>query len=66
MAAELFRMNSTGKTKKGTPTGTFYTIKKNKRTHPEKLKMMRYDKRAYNEKTDKCGMHVLFEEGKIK
>ena len=66
MAAELIRMNSTGKTKKGKSTGTFYTTKKDKRTHPEKMKMKRYDRRAYDEKTDKCGVHVVFEEGKIK
>ena len=66
MPAELIRLNSTGKTEQGKSTGTFYTTTKNKRTITEKLKFRKYDKRAYNKETGKCGMHVLFEEGKIK
>ena len=59
------KMNSTGTTKDGRKTGTFRTTTKNKRTTTEKLKKKYFDPRAYNAETGKCGMHVLFEEGKI-
>lgn len=59
------KLVSTGLTKKGKKTGTFRTTTKNKRTTTEKLKFNCYDKRAYNSATNKEGMHVLFEEGKI-
>ena len=62
---DKIKMVSTGKTKAGKKTGTFRTTTKNKRTMTEKLKLMHFDKRAYNEETGKIGMHVLFEEGKI-
>jgi large subunit ribosomal protein L33 len=39
-------------------TGHFYTTKKNKRTHPEKLELMKYDPIARK--------HVLYKEAKIK
>jgi ribosomal protein L33 len=38
---------------------------RNRKTKPEKLKMKHYDPRAYNAKTGKTGMHILFEETKI-
>ena len=62
---EIIKMASTGKNKKGKPTGTFRTTKKNKRTKTEKLRMKHYDPRAYNAETGKCGMHVYFEETKL-
>ena len=39
-------------------TGYFYVTKKNPRTKPEKLELMRYDPKARK--------HVLFKESKIK
>ena len=39
-------------------TGYFYVTKKNPRTKPEKLELMKYDPRARK--------HVLFKESKIK
>ena len=62
---EIIKMLSTGKTKEGKPTGTFRAKTKNKKKTTEKLKMKSYDPRAYNTKTGKCGMHVMFEETKI-
>ena len=62
---EIIKLLSTGKTKAGKPTGTFRTTTKNKRTKPEKRKTKHYDARAYNAKTGKCGMHVIFEETKL-
>lgn len=62
---EKVKMNSTGTTKEGRKTGTFRTTTKNKRTTTEKLKKKYFDPRAYNAETGKCGMHVLFEEGKL-
>lgn len=56
-----------GKSKKGREiiklestagTGFFYTITKNKRTHPEKMELMKYD--------PKVRKHVLFKEVKLK
>lgn len=63
---EKIRMNSTGKGKDGKATGYFKTTTKNKRTSTEKLKRKCFDPRAWNPETGKLGMHVLFEEGKIK
>jgi ribosomal protein L33 len=62
---EKIKLISTGLTKEGKKTGTFRTTTKNKRTKTEKIKLKRFDKRAYNTETGKTGMHVLFEEGKI-
>jgi len=62
---DKIKMLSTGKTKDGKPTGTFRTTTKNKKTKPEKLELKSYDKRAYNDKTSKSGMHVVFKETKI-
>ena len=39
-------------------TGNFYVTKKNPRTKPEKLELMKYDPKARK--------HVLFKESKIK
>lgn len=62
---DKIKMLSTGKTKAGKPTGTFRTTTKNKKKTTEKLKMRHYDPRAYDAKTGKNGMHVMFEETKI-
>ncbi len=63
---EKIKLISTGKNKKGKPTGTYYTTTKNKRNITEKITMKKFDKRAYNPETEKPGMHVEFKEGKIK
>ncbi len=63
---EKIRMNSTGTQENGKPTGYFKTTTKNKRTMTEKLEMMCFDPRAWNEKTKRNGKHVKFKEGKIK
>ena len=60
------KLNSTGLTKDGVKTGVYYTTVKNNKNTPEKFKMKKFDKRAFNPETGKCGMHVDFEEGKIK
>ncbi len=39
-------------------TGHFYTTTKNRRTHPEKMEVKKYDPRVRK--------HVLYKEGKIK
>lgn len=62
---EKVKMVSTGTRKDGKKTGTFRTTTKNKRTTTDKLKFKYYDPLAFNKETGKCGMHVLFEEGKI-
>ena len=59
------KMVSTGLRKDGKKTGTFRTTTKNKRTTTDKLRFKYYDPKAYNAETDKIGMHVIFEEGKI-
>ena len=66
--SELVRMNSTGKTKAGEKTGYFYTTQIGKafKQLGKKLRLKRFDPRAFNEKTGKCGIHVWFEQGKIK
>ncbi|WP_267256986.1 50S ribosomal protein L33 [Coxiella endosymbiont of Ornithodoros maritimus] len=62
---EKIMLQSTGKTKAGKPTGTFYTTYKNKRNTTDKLNIKKFDPRAWNSETGKCGMHVLFKEKKI-
>lgn len=62
---EKIKMVSTGTTKDGKKTGTFRTTTKNKRTMTDKLRLKYYDPRAFNAETGKCGMHVMFEEGKL-
>lgn len=60
------KMNSTGKTQEGNPTGIYYTTTKNPKNSPTKFKMKKFDRRAFNPETGKQGMHVEFEEGKVK
>jgi ribosomal protein L33 len=64
-AREKIKLVSTGKTKKGSLTGTYYTTTKNKQK-TEKLELLKFDRLAFNPTTGKIGMHVLFKEGKIK
>ena len=59
------RLVSTGTNKDGKKTGYFYTTLKNKRM-TEKMSFKKFDPRAFNKETGKCGMHVLFKEEKIK
>lgn len=66
MPRDLIKLVSEGKTQDGEPTGTFYTTSKNKRLSTEKLRLKKFDRRAYNEKTGKVGAHVMFKEDKIK
>jgi large subunit ribosomal protein L33 len=56
-------MLSEGKLQNGKPTKTVYysTIGEGK----EKLKLRKFDPRAYNTETGKMGMHVLFNEKKV-
>jgi large subunit ribosomal protein L33 len=64
---EKIKLVSTGKTKAGESTGTFYTTTKNKRGENKgKLEIMKFDPRAFNAATGKVGCHVLFKEEKIK
>lgn len=62
---EKIQLRSTGKGKNGKPTGYFKTTTINKRTSTEKLEYMKFDPRAWNEKTGKPGMRVLFKQKKI-
>lgn len=63
---EKIRMNSTGKKKDGKSTGHFYTTTKNKRNTPDKIRIKKFDPRAWNEKVQRHGMYVEYVEGKIK
>ncbi len=65
-AREKIKLVSTGTRKCGKSTGYYYTTVKNKRNSPEKMKIMKYDPRAWNEATGKYGKHVEFKESKIK
>ena len=63
---EKIKLVSTGKKEDGKPTKTFYTTTKNKRTQTEKMKIKKFDPRAFNPETKKSGAHVEFKEDKIK
>ena len=65
-AREKIKLVSTGLTEAGKKTGTYYTTTKNKRNTTDKIKMMKFDRRAWNETAGKAGMHVEFKEDKIK
>ena len=62
---EKIMLLSTGTKKDGAPTGYFYTTYKNKTNTPDKLELMKFDPRAYDEKTGKHGKMVKFKEKKI-
>jgi large subunit ribosomal protein L33 len=61
---EKIMLASTGKTKAGKPTGTYYTTAKNKQL-PDKISLKKFDARAWNAETGKTGMHVEFKEKKL-
>jgi len=63
-AREKIQLRSTGKTEKGKPTGYFKTTVSNKH-NTEKLELMKFDPRAWNPETKKCGMIVKFVQKKI-
>lgn len=63
---EKIRLVSTGTKENGELTGHFYTTTKNKRTMTDKFSITKFDPRAFNPKTGKIGMHVLYKEDKIK
>lgn len=63
---DKIKLVSTGKNEKGKKTGTYYTTTKNKQQNAEKLSVKKFDRKAYNPTTGKCGMHVIFKEDKIK
>lgn len=63
---EKIKLVSTGKTKAGRPTGTYYTTKKNKRNSTEKINIKKFDPKAFDATTGKVGAHVAFKEDKIK
>ena len=63
---DKIKLVSTGKNKLGRKTGTFYTTTKNKRQNTEKLSKKKFDPRAFDPVTGKCGLHVIFKEDKIK
>ncbi len=61
---EKVQLRSTGKSKSGKSTGYYKTLTVNKRAE-EKLELMKYDPRAWNEKTGRPGMRVIFKQKKI-
>ena len=63
---EKIKLVSTGKTKDGKATKSFYTTTKNKRTTTEKINIKKFDPKAYDANTGKIGAHVIFKEDKIK
>ena len=63
---EKIKLVSTGKKKDGKPTKTYYTTTKNKRNVTEKINIKKFDPRAFNPETSKCGAHVIFKEDKVK
>lgn len=63
---EKIKLVSPGKNKAGKPTKTYYTTVKNKRQTTEKLALKKYDPKAYDPKTGKTGLHLVFKEDKIK
>ena len=66
MAREIIRMNSTGTDESGKRTGYFKTETKNKTKENMKRQRVMYDPRAFNQKKNKIGVHILFKEGKVK
>jgi large subunit ribosomal protein L33 len=63
---EKIRLRSKGLNTKGKPTGFYYTTTKNRVNSPEKLVLKKFDPLAVHPETGKRGMHVEFEETKIK
>ena len=63
---EKIKLKSTGKKKDGKLTGYYMTTTKNKRNTPDKLRIKKFDPRAWDESKGKNGMYVEFVEDKIK
>jgi large subunit ribosomal protein L33 len=57
-------MVSEAKLEDGQPTKTAYYTTKGERD-PNKLKLKKFDPRAYNTETGKSGMHAVFNEKKV-
>ena len=62
--ATKVRLVSPATNRHGNPTGTTYYVKKGKNA-TEKLSFRKYDPKAFNPETGKCGMHVVFTEKKL-
>ncbi len=61
------RLVSTGLKKDGkTKTGYIKVTRRNPRNGKEKIKKLCFDPRAWNDAAGRYGMHVLFEESKMK
>ncbi len=58
------RLVSPATNKNGNPTGTTYYVKRSPQA-TEKLKMRKYDAKAWDAEANKAGMHVAFEEKKL-
>lgn len=63
---EKIKLKSTGKKKDGKSTGYYMTTTKNKRNTPDKIKIRKFDPRAWDEQKQKHGMYCEFVEDKIK
>ena len=63
---EIIMLRSTGKNKAGKSTGYFIISEKNKANTTDKISLRKFDPRAYNNETGKCGMMVTFKESKVK
>lgn len=64
-AREKILLESTGKNKNGKATRYFYMSYINKRNTTEKLELMKFDPRAWNEELGKLGKKVLFKQKKV-
>ncbi len=66
----IIQLRSTGNKQGGVSTGYFTTTTKPKNAknpkNAEKLRIYKFDPRAWNEKTKRHGKHVLFVEEKFK
>ena len=60
------KLVSTGLNKAGKKTGYFKTTMKNPRNTTDKLRLKKFDPRAWNETTGRCGKVVEFKEEKVK
>jgi large subunit ribosomal protein L33 len=58
------RLVSPATNKNGNPTGTTYYVKRSPQA-TEKLKMRKYDPKAWDADASKAGMHVEFTEKKL-
>ena len=63
---EKIKLVSTGKRQDGKATGYYYTTMKNKRNTPDKMRIRKFDPRAWHEEKQKYGCMVEFKEDKVK